>query len=131
LVIQPLVKSKVISMHLEGKGRNQITRLLQQQGHISEGSVGNIIRAYRQECENSDIAQQQPQQPHPTRQEPQVNTSNNTYTDDSIIDVTGSPSSTTTSPHGDGPKPAPKNSDAPLSFFFFDEIQHPQQHRQQ
>jgi len=33
-------------MHLEG--RNEISRILAQQGlHISEGSVGNIVRAYR------------------------------------------------------------------------------------
>jgi len=35
-------------MHLEGRGRNEISRILAQQGlHVSEGSVGNIIRAYR------------------------------------------------------------------------------------
>jgi hypothetical protein len=35
-------------MHLEGSGRNEISRILAQQGlHVSEGSVGNIVRAYR------------------------------------------------------------------------------------
>ncbi len=35
-------------MHLAGHGRNEIVRLLTQQGlHISEGSVGNIVRSYR------------------------------------------------------------------------------------
>ncbi len=36
-------------MHKSGHGRNEIARLLTEQGlHVSEGSVGNIVRAYRQ-----------------------------------------------------------------------------------
>jgi len=36
-------------MHLEGHGRNEIARLLNEQGlHVSEGSAGNIVRAYRE-----------------------------------------------------------------------------------
>ena len=36
-------------MHISGHGRNEIARLLIEQGlHVSEGSVGNIVRAYRQ-----------------------------------------------------------------------------------
>lgn len=36
-------------MHISGYGRNEIARLLTEQGlHVSEGSVGNIVRAYRQ-----------------------------------------------------------------------------------
>lgn len=36
-------------MHISGHGRNEIARLLTEQGlHVSEGSVGNIVRAYRQ-----------------------------------------------------------------------------------
>ncbi|MFZ0223268.1 MAG: hypothetical protein WAM42_16415, partial [Candidatus Nitrosopolaris sp.] len=46
------VREKVIQMHTEGRGRNEIARLINGQGlHISEGSVGNIIRAYRK-CED-------------------------------------------------------------------------------
>jgi hypothetical protein len=42
------LRTKVVQMHLEGLGRNEISRILTQQGlHISEGSVGNIVRAYR------------------------------------------------------------------------------------
>jgi hypothetical protein len=42
------LRSKVVQMHLAGHGRNEIARLLSQQGlHVSEGSVGNIVRAYR------------------------------------------------------------------------------------
>ena len=46
-------------MYIEGRGRNEIARLLTGQGpewRISEGSVGNIIRAYRErEDGNSGI----------------------------------------------------------------------------
>lgn len=38
-----------MQMHMSGHGRNEIARLLTEQGlHVSEGSVGNIVRAYRQ-----------------------------------------------------------------------------------
>jgi hypothetical protein len=118
-------------MAKEGTGRNRIARLLNGQGfHISEGSVGNIIREYRRQGSlASDIKSPEAQHPHPTQQY-QVNTStNNAYTaDDNTIDLTGSPSSITAAspPHeasspplGDGLKPASKNknSGAPLSFF--------------
>jgi hypothetical protein len=107
-------------MAKEGTGRNAIARLLNGQGlRISEGSVGNIIREYRRQ----ESARPEAQRPHPTQQEqPQVN---NTYTKDNVID-TGSPSSTTTTPLGDGLKPTEstksdslrkKNSGNPLSFF--------------
>lgn len=50
--------------YVERRGRNEITRLLNGQGlHISEGSVGNIIRAYHTEHTeygNSDIQSLQP-----------------------------------------------------------------------
>jgi hypothetical protein len=36
-------------MHISGHGRNEIARLLTEQGlHVSDGSVGNIVRAYHQ-----------------------------------------------------------------------------------
>jgi hypothetical protein len=59
-------------MHFHnGHGRNEICRLLQLEDiHISQGSVGNIIRAYRRQ-ESSDIKSPEPetQQPHPTQHE--------------------------------------------------------------
>jgi len=113
-------------MSLEGIGRNAIARLLQQQGlHVSEGSVGNIIREYRRQ-ESLDIKSSEPevQQSHPTQQK-QINTSNNTYTDDNIIDSTSSQSSIVTPPLGDGlaglDKPA-LNYGAPLQRFLNNEI---------
>ena len=37
-----------MQMHLAGHGRNEIARLLNEQGlRVSEGSVGNIVRTYR------------------------------------------------------------------------------------
>ena len=43
-------------MYLEGRGRNEIARLLSQQGlHVSEGSVGNILRTYRKQPRPSDV----------------------------------------------------------------------------
>jgi hypothetical protein len=44
LTITRELKEEVIRLSNEGKGRNEIARLLT--GQISEGSVGNIIRAY-------------------------------------------------------------------------------------
>lgn len=41
------IREKVIQLSKEGQGRNEIARLLK--GQLSEGSVGNIIRAYRHE----------------------------------------------------------------------------------
>jgi hypothetical protein len=55
MTISETVRSKVLQFAEEGKGRNQIARLLQQQGlHISEGSVGNIIRQNRSEAYTSE-----------------------------------------------------------------------------
>ena len=48
------IREKVVQMHLEGRGRNEIARLLNGQGpewKVSEGTVGNIIRAYRHKHE--------------------------------------------------------------------------------
>jgi hypothetical protein len=52
LTITREIREKVIQMYIEGRGRNEIARLLTGQGpewRISEGSVGNIIRAYREQ----------------------------------------------------------------------------------
>jgi hypothetical protein len=50
-------------MSLEGHGRNKIAQLLQQQGiHVSEGSVGNIIRGHTREHGH---IQETPIQPQP------------------------------------------------------------------
>jgi hypothetical protein len=46
-----------LQLSKEGHGRNEIARLMTSQGlHISEGTVGNIVRAYRaREHGNSDV----------------------------------------------------------------------------
>jgi hypothetical protein len=95
--------------------RNAIARLLQQQGlHVSEGSVGNIIREYRRQQEeqqpqpqmksnisNSGVVTPQEQQSQPQLQMKYNNNleatkesqlqSNTTYTADDTIDTTGNP----------------------------------------
>jgi len=46
--VDPAIKEKVISAYLTGKGRNQITRELHEQGvRVSHGSISNIIGAYK------------------------------------------------------------------------------------
>jgi len=45
--VDPAIKEKVISAYLTGKGRNQITRELHEQGvRVSHGSISNIIGMY-------------------------------------------------------------------------------------
>jgi hypothetical protein len=84
-------------------GRNEIARILQQEGfHISEGSVGNILRENKRQQKSSDVIVKQ-QQPQPQLKSNNNNTleteatkesqlqANTTYTADDIIDTTGPP----------------------------------------
>jgi hypothetical protein len=43
MTISPAIKAKVIELHLQKKGRNEIAREI----NISQGSVHNILRAYK------------------------------------------------------------------------------------
>jgi hypothetical protein len=55
------VKERVIQLHLEGKGRNEIAEILNSSHtRISQGSVTNILNAWKLEHGNSE-----PSQPHP------------------------------------------------------------------
>src|SRR5215469_11555043 len=50
--VDPAIKEKVISAYLTGKGRNQITLELHEQGvRVSHGSISNIIGAYKRKHE--------------------------------------------------------------------------------
>src|SRR5215471_1582845 len=58
------IKEKVISAYLagSGKGRNQITRELHEQGiKVSHGSVSNIINAYKRMHEQPSQSQVSPE----------------------------------------------------------------------
>lgn len=71
------VREKVIQLSTEGRGRNEIARLLTGQGfHISEGTVGNIVRAYRQQPSQPvySIIEQPSQRQQPLLQPPPPNT---------------------------------------------------------
>jgi hypothetical protein len=66
------IKDKIISAHLDGLGRNQITRALHEEGiKVSHGSVSNIIIKYKRQNEQSvqpdtqmnNTSVVQPQQP--------------------------------------------------------------------
>lgn len=111
-------------MYLTGHGRNEIVRLLDEQGlHISEGSVGNIVRAYRK---------------HEQPSQPDANT-NNTNSSSSItssrleqaVTVTnGAPpllrflkEDTTGNPDSPGVNPSPK---LELEFVDFDNKPYPE-----
>src|SRR5215471_7991002 len=60
--VDPAIKEKVISAYLTGKGRNQITRELHEQGvRISHGSISNIIRAYKRKHEQPSQSQVSPE----------------------------------------------------------------------
>jgi hypothetical protein len=65
LTITREIKEKVIQLSKEERGRNEIARLLTGQGlHISEGSVGNIIRTYREHSLQQSLQQNtKPSQP--------------------------------------------------------------------
>src|SRR5215831_5952153 len=56
--VDPAIKEKVISAYLTGKGRNQITRELHEQGvRVSHGSISNIIGAYKRKHEQPTQSQ--------------------------------------------------------------------------
>ena len=55
--VDPAIKEKVISAYLTGKGRNQITRELHEQGvRVSHGSISNIIGAYKRKHEQPQVS---------------------------------------------------------------------------
>jgi hypothetical protein len=56
--ISSSVKEKVIQLHLDGKGRNEIAEVLNHSHiRISQGSVTNILNAWKREQGNSDTSQ--------------------------------------------------------------------------
>jgi hypothetical protein len=56
--IDSSIKEKIISLHLSGSGRNQIDRLLREQGvKVSHGTISNVINAYRQRVKNEQSSQ--------------------------------------------------------------------------
>src|SRR5215467_1089252 len=60
--VDPAIKEKVISAYLTGKGRNQITRELHEQGvRVSHGSISNIIGAYKRKHEQPSQLQVSPE----------------------------------------------------------------------
>src|SRR5215472_7959764 len=60
--VDPAIKEKVISAYLTGKGRNQITRELHEQGvRVSHGSISNIIGAYKRKHEQPSQPQVSPE----------------------------------------------------------------------
>src|SRR5215470_11323635 len=60
--VDPAIKEKVISAYLTGKGRNQITRELHEQGvRVSHGSISNIIGAYKRKHEQLSQPQVSPE----------------------------------------------------------------------
>jgi len=53
------IQQKVISAHLDGYGRNEIDRLMSEQGvKVSHGSISNIINAYKREHGQSQQSQE-------------------------------------------------------------------------
>lgn len=56
--ISSSVKEKVIQLHLDGKGRNEIAEILNHSHiRISQGSVTNILNTWKREQGNSDTSQ--------------------------------------------------------------------------
>jgi hypothetical protein len=54
-IIDPTVKSQIIKMHLNGKGRNEIARDLKKQGvDVSSGTVSGVLKQYREQPESSN-----------------------------------------------------------------------------
>ena len=125
MTISEVVKSRIISLHLAGRGRNELVKLLRQQGiSVSEGSAGNIIREYKLKHERAVItstvttsaAVTAITSTTTTTTVGTTNTRDTAIKDTHTIVDTGSPffcSSTS----GGGLKPVLKNSGAPLSFF--------------
>jgi hypothetical protein len=71
--VDPAIKKKIIESYLAGKGRNQLTRELNEQGiKVSHGSVSNFINAYRKK-------HNQPLQQESSDKSKGINSSTNTY----------------------------------------------------
>src|SRR5215510_16448057 len=86
--VDPAIKEKVISAYLTGKGRNQITRELHEQGvRVSHGSISNIIGAYNRKHE-------QPSQPQVSPESSDTSTS---------VDMNSMSSPSSTAPRDGGP----------------------------
>src|SRR5215469_2640092 len=86
--VDPAIKEKVISAYLTGKGRNQITRELHEQGvRVSHGSISNIIGAYKRKHE-------QPSQPQVSPDSSDASTG---------VDMNSTSSSSSTAPRDGGP----------------------------
>src|SRR5215471_19232149 len=84
------IKEKVISAYLagNGKGRNQITRELHEQGiKVSHGSVSNIVNAYKRMHE-------QPSQPQVSPESSDASTG---------VDMNSTSSPSSTAPRDGGP----------------------------
>ena len=52
MTINPTLRAKVIELNLQKRGRNEIARSL----GISQGSVSNILRAYKSKSESTTIS---------------------------------------------------------------------------
>jgi predicted transcriptional regulator len=52
MTINPTLRTKVIELYLQKRGRNEIARSL----GISQGSVSNILRAYKSKSESTTIS---------------------------------------------------------------------------
>jgi hypothetical protein len=85
MTITSEMRPKVVQMYSEGKGRNEIARLLNRQ--ISEGSVGNILRAYRAEAEHGNQQEQPLQQSSPLQEPSGNNVDTNTSSPSSSSDA--------------------------------------------
>jgi hypothetical protein len=71
--ISSTVKERVIQLHLEGKGRNEIAEILNLSHiQISQGSVTNILRTYKT---NSGIYDNRPKASEPSPSPSQLQTS--------------------------------------------------------
>jgi hypothetical protein len=83
--VDPAIKEKVISTYLTGKGRNQITRELHEQGvRVSHGSISNIIGAYKRK-------HQQPSQPQVSLESSDASTGVDMYDTTSTAPRDGGP----------------------------------------
>src|SRR5215467_10226228 len=83
--VDPAIKEKVISAYLTGKGRNQITRELHEQGvRVSHGSISNIIGAYKRKHE-------QPSQPQVSLESSDASTGVDLYNTASTTPRDGGP----------------------------------------
>ena len=140
MTIDYVVKKKAIDLHLQGRGRNEIARILNSQKmRISEATITHLIQDWKRQQQQQEHGNSEPssqlnesaqtsktvssisqgeQQQETITISPQAQTSPQ-YTAVNIGTLSipnGSPSSNT--PHsGDGLKPDPKTLGGPLRFF--------------